>query len=195
MKELVFASRNRHKAEEIAALLPSQYRLLTLDDIGFTGDIEETADTLDGNARIKARYVWEHYGLACFADDTGLEVRALHGEPGVRSARYAGEQRSDDANMRLLLRKLSSLEDRNACFRTCICLVEEGSEWMFEGRVVGLIAHSPIGINGFGYDPIFIPEGHELTFAQMELKQKSSMSHRSRALEKLLNHLNNNKDF
>ncbi len=185
MKKLVFATHNANKAKEIAAILPDDYEVLTLDDIDFLDDIPETADTLQGNALIKARTIFEKTGLNCFADDTGLEVYALGNAPGVHSARYAGEQRSDDENISKLLRELDNKSDRKARFRTVIALLLDGKEFLFEGIVEGEIRREAIGKNGFGYDPIFEPENAGKTFAEMSLDEKNKMSHRARAFKKL----------
>ncbi len=190
MKKLVFATHNANKAKEIAAILPDDYEVLTLDDIDFLDDIPETADTLQGNALIKARTIFEKTGLNCFADDTGLEVYALGNAPGVHSARYAGEQRSDDENISKLLRELDNKSDRKARFRTVIALLLDGKEFLFEGIVEGEIRREAIGKNGFGYDPIFEPENAGKTFAEMSLDEKNKMSHRARAFKKLTEFLN-----
>lgn len=188
MKELVFATNNRHKQEEVQAMLPD-YRILSLSDIGCLEDIPEIADTLQGNALIKARYVKDKYGYDCFADDTGLEVYALDMAPGVYSARYAGEDKSSDANVTKLLSELSGLSDRSARFRTVVALIEGDQETLFEGIVNGLITEARKGSSGFGYDPVFIPEGYNLTFAEMNLTDKNQISHRARAVQLLINHL------
>lgn len=185
MKKLVFATHNANKAKEIAAILPDDYEVLTLDDIDFLDDIPETADTLQGNALIKARTIFEKTGLNCFADDTGLEVYALGNAPGVHSARYAGEQRSDDQNISKLLQELDNKSDRKARFRTVIALLLDGKEFLFEGIVEGEIRREATGNNGFGYDPVFSPENEKKTFAEMTLEKKNKMSHRARAFKKL----------
>jgi XTP/dITP diphosphohydrolase len=186
---LVFATNNRHKLAEVSAILGSAVELVTPAELGITEDIPETADTLEGNALLKARYIFERTGLDCFADDTGLEVTALGGAPGVYSARYAGEAHDFDDNNRLLLKNLADATDRSARFRTVIALiVNEGGtprEHLFEGRVDGRIIDEYRGSGGFGYDPIFIPEGGEATFAEMTAAQKNAISHRARAVEKL----------
>ena len=166
MKKLVFATNNPHKLEEIRAILGSKLEILSLADIGCDADIPETAETLEGNALIKAHYVYDNYKLDCFADDTGLEVDALHGLPGVHTARYAYPDRHDpEANMVKLLEALRENNDRNARFRTVIALIEKGKEHLFEGVVEGVIAREKSGTQGFGYDPVFIPEGNSKTFA------------------------------
>ncbi len=186
MKKLVFATNNAHKLEEIRAILGSKIEILSLADIGCEADIPETADTLEGNALIKARYVYDNYKLDCFADDTGLEVDALNGLPGVHTARYAYPDRHDpEANMVKLLDALRENNDRNARFRTVIALIEKGKEHLFEGVVEGVIARGRSGTEGFGYDPVFIPQGQQKTFAELGEDIKNSMSHRARAAQKL----------
>ena len=184
-KKLVVATNNAHKLEEIAAILGNEKELLSLKDIHCDADIPETADTLEGNARQKAMYIYENYGMDCFADDTGLEVEALNGAPGVYSARYAGDGHDSEANMQKLLHELEDKENRKAQFRTAICLILEGKEYLFEGIVKGEIIKEKRGGAGFGYDPIFVPEGHELTFAELGNDIKNTISHRARAVEKL----------
>ena len=184
-KKLVVATNNAHKLEEIAAILGDEMELLSLKDIHCDADIPETADTLEGNARQKAMYIYENYGMDCFADDTGLEVEALNGAPGVYSARYAGDGHDSEANMQKLLHELEDKENRKAQFRTAICLILEGKEYLFEGIVKGEIIKEKRGGAGFGYDPIFVPEGHELTFAELGNNIKNTISHRARAVEKL----------
>lgn len=184
-KTLVFATQNKNKAHEIQGLLPEGIEVKTLAEIGCTDDIPEEEPTLEGNALQKARYVYEKYGVDCFADDTGLEVEVLNGEPGVYSARYAGPEKDSEANMDLLLEKLSGRENRKAQFRTAIALILDGKEYTFEGKVVGAIANQRSGDEGFGYDPIFVPEGDIRSFAQMPLSEKNKISHRGRAIKKL----------
>lgn len=184
-KKLVVATNNAHKLEEIAAILGDEMELMSLKDIHCDADIPETADTLEGNARQKAMYIYENYGMDCFADDTGLEVEALNGAPGVYSARYAGDGHDSEANMQKLLHELEDKENRKAQFRTAICLILEGKEYLFEGIVKGEIIKEKRGGAGFGYDPIFVPEGHELTFAELGNDIKNTISHRARAVEKL----------
>ena len=184
-KKLVVATNNAHKLEEIAAILGDEMELLSLKDIQCDADIPETADTLEGNARQKAMYIYENFGMDCFADDTGLEVEALNGAPGVYSARYAGDGHDSEANMQKLLHELQGKENRKAQFRTAICLILEGKEYLFEGIVKGEIIEEKRGGAGFGYDPIFVPEGHELTFAELGNDIKNTISHRARAVEKL----------
>jgi len=185
---LCFASNNAHKLEEIQPLLPAHVRLLSLADIGCHVELPETQDTLAGNARQKAQYVWDHFGIACFADDTGLEVSALGGAPGVYSARYAGPQRSAQDNVAKLLAELQTQPDRRARFRTVIALVlGPGEVREFSGEVAGTIAAAPVGQGGFGYDPVFRPdEGDGRTFAEMELSEKNLFSHRARAVAGLV---------
>ena len=184
-KKLVVATNNAHKLEEIAAILGEEMELLSLKDINCHADIPETADTLEGNARQKAMYIYENYGMDCFADDTGLEVDTLNGAPGVFSARYAGDGHDSKANMQKLLKELEGKENRKAQFRTAICLIMEGKEYLFEGIVKGKIIEEKRGGAGFGYDPIFVPEGHEQTFAELGNDIKNTISHRARAVEKL----------
>lgn len=190
MKKLVFATNNPHKLEEIRAILGSKVEILSLADIGCDADIPETAETLEGNALIKAHYVYDNYKLDCFADDTGLEVDALHGLPGVHTARYAYPDRHDpEANMIKLLEALRENNDRNARFRTVIALIEKGKEHLFEGVVEGVIAREKSGTQGFGYDPVFIPEGNSKTFAELGEDIKNTISHRARAVQKLAEYL------
>ncbi|MBQ3121162.1 MAG: non-canonical purine NTP diphosphatase [Bacteroidaceae bacterium] len=188
--KLVFATNNKHKLEEMRAILGGKVELLSLTDIDCHDDIPETADTLEGNALIKARYIYDKYGCSCFADDTGLEVDALGGEPGVYSARYAGENNDSEANMRKLLQNLTGKSERSAQFRTVIALIIEGEEFLFDGIVRGRISEERMGSAGFGYDPIFIPDGYEESFAQMAAEQKNAISHRSRAAAALNEYLN-----
>ena len=190
MKKLVFASNNAHKLSEIRAILGDRIEIISLSDLQCHDEIPETADTLEGNALIKARYVWEHYGLYCFADDTGLEVEALGGAPGVYSARFAGEHASFEDNVSLLLERLSGVAaPRRARFRTVVALIDEYGTHFFEGSVDGEITLERSGDHGFGYDPIFRPEGREETFAQLTEQEKNSMSHRGRAVQKLARYL------
>ena len=187
--KLVFATNNKHKLEEVRAILGNRIEVLSLNDINCHDDIPETADTLEGNALIKARYIYEKFGVDCFADDTGLEVEALGGEPGVYSARYAGEECNPEANMHKLLHNLTGKNNRNAQFRTVIALIIKGEEKLFNGIVKGNISCEKMGNAGFGYDPIFIPEGFSESFAQMSSDMKNSISHRYRATEELSNYL------
>lgn len=190
MKEIVFATNNAHKLQEIRDIVGNKYKILSLRDIDCHEDINETASTLEGNAEIKARYIKEHYGYDCFADDTGLEVEALGGAPGVYSARYAGEEHDSVRNMNLLLQNMKGVENRKARFRTVIALIVGDELTMMDGIVNGAIAETPEGDGGFGYDPVFIPENCNETFASMSSEQKNSMSHRGRATSKLIDYLN-----
>lgn len=185
--KIVFATNNKHKLEEIRQIAGGRIEILSLADIGCNVDIPEDGDTLEANALQKARWIKERYGYDCFADDTGLEVEALDGEPGVMSARYApGEGHDSKANMMLLLRNMEGKENRRARFRTVIALIKDGKESTVEGTVEGTILESPIGNDGFGYDPVFKPEGYESSFAEMSASKKNSISHRGRAMEKLI---------
>ena len=187
--KLVFATNNSHKLEEVRQILGDGFEVLSLNDIGCHEDIPETADTFQGNALQKARYVKEHYGYDCFADDTGLEVKALDGAPGVHSARYAGNHDSE-ANMTKLLQELEKKTDRSAQFRTVVALLLNGQEVLFEGIVKGKIAtERHYGDGGFGYDPLFIPDGYTETFSQMTPENKNQISHRGRAVRKLADYL------
>ena len=188
-KKLVFATNNAHKLEEIAAILGEKIELLSLKDIECTADIPETADTLEGNATQKAEYIYQQYGLDCFADDTGLEVEALDGAPGVFSARYAGEGHNSEDNMQKLLQNLQGVTNRKAQFRTVICLIWDGKKYLFEGICKGEIIEEKRGNAGFGYDPIFVPEGYNQTFAELGNDIKNSISHRAKAVELLCNFL------
>lgn len=192
MKELIFASHNANKVAEIARKLEGEYKLLSLTDIGCHEEIVEDGARLEENARIKARYVFEHYGKDCFADDTGLEVKALDGAPGVHTARYAGEEKDNGKNMAKLLSELEGEKERSAQFRTVICAIVDGEEYLFEGVAKGSIGTVLSGDKGFGYDPIFYPEGYEITFAEMDMETKNSMSHRGKAVEKLIHFLKTN---
>lgn len=189
MQEIVFATNNQHKLLELRRIVGERYNILSLADINCHEDIPETADTLTGNALQKARYIKEHYGYDCFADDTGLMVDALDGAPGVYSARYAGPGHDSVANMRLLLENMDGKENRSARFVTVIALILNGEERTFEGCVEGEILTAPEGDGGFGYDPIFRPAGQPLSFALMSADAKNAISHRGRATAKLLNYL------
>lgn len=189
MNKLVFATNNKHKLEELRAIVGDKYEILGLRDIGCNVDIPETATTLEGNALIKAQFVKEHYGYDCFADDTGLEVEALDGAPGVYSARYAGPECDSAKNMALLLQNMADKDNRKARFRTVIALVKGEDTMLFEGIVEGAILREGAGVNGFGYDPIFEPEACGLSFAQMDSTSKNAISHRGRATQKLINYL------
>ncbi|MDR0815059.1 MAG: RdgB/HAM1 family non-canonical purine NTP pyrophosphatase [Bacteroidales bacterium] len=188
-QSLIFATANPHKLTEVQAMLPAHIRLLSLADVDFVGDIPETEPTLEGNALQKARYIFERFGKPCFSDDTGLETEALNGAPGVYSARYAGATGSQaekaQANMSKLLAELSGASNRKARFRTVIAYIDaSGTEHLFEGVVNGAISEKPCGTTGFGYDPVFIPDGYHLSFAQMPLDEKNRISHRARAFGK-----------
>ena len=187
--KLIFATNNAHKLAEVQAVLGDGYELVTPRQMGITEEIPETASTLEGNARQKARYLYERTGLDCFADDTGLEVDALDGAPGVHSARYATDGHDFAANNRLLLKNLEGKENRRARFRTVISLIEGGEEHLFEGIVEGRIIDHEAGSEGFGYDPLFVPEGFDRTFAEMSAEQKNGISHRGRAVRKLVDYL------
>lgn len=185
IKELVFATNNKHKTEEVGKLLLNEYKVLNLSDIGCTVDIPETGDTFEENAFLKSSYVVENYQLDCFADDSGLEIEALNNEPGIYSARYSG-QKDDQVNLKLVLQKMEGLSNRKARFKTVISLIQEKKNYFFEGVINGYIRENPIGDQGFGYDPIFVPEGYEQSFAQMSMEQKNQISHRAIAMRKLI---------
>jgi len=187
--KLIFATNNRHKADELKHALPPHFSVMTLADAGIDIDIPEPHDTLQANAAEKARTIYELTGTNCFSEDTGLEVAALNNEPGVHSARYAGPGRSSDANMQLLLERLEG-KDRQARFRTVICLIVNGEEHFFEGICTGRIAAEPEGGSGFGYDPVFIPDGAEHSFATMTTEEKNRFSHRRKAADMLVTFLN-----
>lgn len=184
--KLVFASNNSNKAKEIQAQLPENIHLLSLEEIGCKEDIAETASTIEGNALLKARYVKQKYGYDCFADDTGLEVEALDGAPGVYSARYAGPQKNAEANMQKLLHELNEKSNRKAQFKTVIALCLGDEEFLFEGICKGEITTKKHGTDGFGYDPVFQPEGYKQTFAQMPMQLKNTIGHRGKAIQKLI---------
>jgi XTP/dITP diphosphohydrolase len=186
---IVFATHNTNKVREIKQLFPSYVNIKTLTDIGITEEIPETEETVEGNALLKARFVYERTGSNCFADDTGLEVDSLNGAPGVYSARYAGENKTAADNIAKLLSELKNKNNRSASFKTVIAAILDKKEYLFEGIVNGQIAATPIGQSGFGYDPIFIPEGYDITFAQMTLEQKNALSHRSIAVKKFIEFL------
>lgn len=187
-RQLVFATNNQHKTAEVRTLLSGMYEVLNLKDIGCTVDIPETADSFIGNAELKSSYVAENFHLDCFADDSGLEVEALNNEPGIYSARYAGEH-DDAANLQLVLQKMEGVENRNAQFRTVVSLVQGDKKFIFEGIVKGILRTAPTGKSGFGYDPIFQPEGYQQTFAEMTMEQKNQISHRAIAMRKLISFL------
>lgn len=187
--KLVFASNNNNKIKEIQALVPATIEIVSLQEIGCPEDIPETADTIEGNAILKANYITSRYGFDCFADDTGLEVEALHGEPGVYSARYAGPQRDANDNMDKLLSELEGQSNRSAQFKTVITLNFEGKQHLFTGIIKGNISPGKKGTNGFGYDPVFIPDGYQKTFAEMAMGEKSRISHRGLAVQQLVDFL------
>lgn len=190
MKEIVFASNNKNKLEEIQSMLSGKFRIISLKDINCNEELPETSDSIEGNALQKARYVFENYGIDCFADDTGLEVASLGGRPGVYSARYAGPDCSAEENMDKLLYEMSGIKNRNARFKTVIALILNGEEKLFEGIVDGEITLSKSGKKGFGYDPIFIPEGSVNTFAEMKPEDKNLISHRGRAIKQFMKYIN-----
>lgn len=187
--KIVFASNNKNKVFEIQRQVPSFIEIVTLEEIGCTEDIAETGTTLEENAVLKANYVTQHYGLPCFADDTGLEIAALNGEPGVYSARYAGEEKDADRNMDLVLSRMDGVSDREAQFKTVIALNMNGEQYLFTGTVAGVITTEKKGTLGFGYDPVFRPENQDKTFAEMEVEEKNRMSHRGRAVAGLIDFL------
>jgi len=189
MKKLVFATNNKHKLDEVRAILEPEFSIVSLAELNCTEDIPETADTLDGNALIKAQYIHDKFGLDCFADDTGLEVDALNGEPGVYSARYAGEDHNAQNNMCKVLAMLGENKNRSAKFRTVIALIQGGQTTYFEGRINGNITVQPRGASGFGYDPIFVPENYVSTFAQLSAEEKNQISHRALSVKKLVDYL------
>lgn len=185
MTKILFASNSEHKLSEVRSILGPDFRILSLAEVGLYEDIPETQDTIEGNAEQKARYVFERQRMPCLADDSGLEVNALDGEPGVRSARYAGEHGNSLENMRLLLKKLEGEDDRTARFKCVLAYIDEGGQlYRFEGIVKGTILTEQRGQGGFGYDPLFVPEGHQRTFAEMTDEEKNTMSHRTHALRK-----------
>jgi XTP/dITP diphosphohydrolase len=188
-KKLVFATHNRHKLSELQMLLPESIQLVSLDDIGCVSDIPETSDTLEGNAEQKARYVSNTFQVPCFADDTGLLIDALGGEPGVRSARYAGEGKNAEDNMSLVLQRMEGKTNRSARFITSICFMDGADKYFFEGRVEGEILVEKSGNQGFGYDPIFRPNGFVKSFAEMSMEEKNNISHRARAVAELVRFL------
>ncbi|MFV8838704.1 non-canonical purine NTP diphosphatase [Salinimicrobium soli] len=193
--KLVFATNNENKIKEIAAMMPAHIELLSLKDIGCEEDIPETSETIEGNALQKSSYVKEKYGYDCFADDTGLEVTALDGAPGVYSARYAGDEKDNQANMAKLLQELQGKTDRSARFKTVIALELEGRQYTFTGICDGKIIFEQRGEKGFGYDPVFQPEGYSKTFAELDLQEKSEISHRGRATRKLIDFLSQNNNI
>lgn len=191
MRRIVFATNNEHKLRELRQILNGEFELLSLREIGCEDEIPETGNTLEVNASQKSRYIWEKYGIDCFADDTGLEIYSLNNEPGVFSARYAGESRSSEANMQKVLEKLKDSDDRTARFRCVFSLIMDGKEIQFEGIVEGEILLSKEGQGGFGYDPIFRPLEYDQSFASLSPEEKNSISHRGRAVQKLVEYLKN----
>jgi XTP/dITP diphosphohydrolase len=189
MQQLVFATNNQHKLEEVSAKIKDKFKLLSLADIGCTDDIEETGTTFRENASIKSHYIYKKYNLNCFGDDSGLEIDALNGEPGVYSARYAGEHGNRDANISKVLHNLAGETNRKARFRTVISLIWNGKEYFFDGTVEGSIRTSPSGDDPFGYNPIFEPEGYNVTFAEISLEEKNRISHRAKAMDQLITFL------
>lgn len=187
--KICFATNNLKKLEEIRSLLGPGWQVLSLEEIGCREELPETGNTLAANSAQKARWVWDHYAIDCFADDTGLEVDALGGEPGVYSARYAGPQRSNQDNMQLLLQKLQGENNRRARFKTVLTFISAEEQQQFEGEVQGTILQAPRGDQGFGYDPLFMPEGHKRSFAEMSMEEKNALSHRARAMHKLVDFL------
>jgi len=186
---LIFATNNAHKLKEVKHLLSENFRILSLNDIGFSGEIPETMPTIEGNAMQKARYIYDRFHVDCFADDTGLEVDALNGQPGVYSARYAGDGHDFNENIEKLIMELDGKLNRKACFRTVIALIYKSGQYFFEGKVCGEITFTRKGNNGFGYDPVFRPDGYNITFAEMGLALKNKISHRAIAGQKLADFL------
>ena len=189
--KLAFASNNKNKIKEIQLLLPDYFEIVSLEDLGCTEDIPETANTIEGNAILKANYVSQKYNIPCFADDSGLEVEVLDGAPGVYSARYASEPKNNSNNIDKLLLNLENQPNRKANFKTVICLNINNEQQLFEGKIFGTITNERVGDNGFGYDPIFIPDGYTKTFAEMTTEEKSKISHRGIAVHKLIHFLAN----
>ena len=188
--ELIFATHNKNKVIEVKSLINQNINLLNLSDINFTDEINETASTLEGNAILKAQTIFNKTKFNCFADDSGLLVDALNGEPGVYSARYAGEQKNDEDNIVKILKNLHGIENRNAQFKTVLALIINVNEYLFEGIMHGTITHEKMGAHGFGYDPIFMPHGYSKTFAELTLEEKSKISHRALALNKMIKFIN-----
>ena len=186
MSTLVFATHNAHKLEEVKRLIPDTINLLSLTDVNFNEEIEETETTIEGNALLKARTIYSKTNINCFSDDSGLLIDALNGAPGVYSARYAGEPKNDEANLQKVLHQLSEIENRKAHFKTVIALIINGQEYLFEGIINGMIINEKKGTNGFGYDPIFVPDGYSKTFAELSSQEKSSISHRAIAVQKMM---------
>jgi XTP/dITP diphosphohydrolase len=188
-RKLIFATNNKHKLREVVEIIGDNIKVISLKEAGCEAEIPETQETIEGNARQKAQFIYELTQQDCFADDTGLEIEALDGRPGVYSARYAGEGCSFEDNVVKVLEELAGYENRNACFRCVICLIIGGEEFLFEGRVDGVITKESSGIDGFGYDPVFVPSGHTQTFAEMPPYLKNGLSHRGRAVSKMLRYL------
>lgn len=191
MREIIFATNNPHKLEEIRQITESRLLIHSLKELGFNEDIPETEDSIEGNAMLKAKTIFKRFGLPCFADDTGLEVNALHGAPGVYSARYAGENASYADNVNKLLMALENHSDRSARFKTVIAYIDKDSQMLFEGVINGKILYEAVGQNGFGYDPVFVPNGYQLSFAEMDAAIKNTLSHRAIASRKLADWLLN----
>jgi XTP/dITP diphosphohydrolase len=189
MKDIIFVTNNPHKLNEIRAIVGDHFRILSLADIGCNDEIIEDADTIEGNASLKSWYIWKKYGMDCFADDTGLEIDALDGKPGVKSARYAGEECIAENNIRKVLQEMTGIANRNARFKTVISLIKSGREMQFEGTVEGVILQEKRGKDGFGYDPVFLPDGYNQSFAEMLSEEKNKISHRGRATQKLIDYL------
>jgi len=185
MQKICLATNNNHKLKEFMEIIGESMKVLSLFDIGHDGEIPEDQPTIEGNSLQKAQFIWDKYKVNCLADDTGLLVDSLDGEPGVFSARYAGEQKNSDDNIRLLIKKLEGKSSRNAHFKTVLTYISKGQIFQFEGKVFGTILHEKRGVDGFGYDPVFLPHGKSLTFAEMSSDEKNAMSHRGRALKKL----------
>jgi XTP/dITP diphosphohydrolase len=189
MEDLLFATNNKHKLGEVRDIAGNAFRIISLEDAGFSGDVPETQETIEGNARQKARYIYEKTGKDCFADDTGLEIDCLDGRPGVYSARYAGSGCNFEDNIRKVLEEMMDAADRSARFRCVVCLILDGEDHIFEGRIEGTILENKRGEAGFGYDPLFVPDGHHKTFAEMPPYLKNGISHRGRAISKMLRFL------
>lgn len=194
MTSFIFATNNKHKIEEVSHILHDRYHIVSLKEIGFTDDIPETAPTIEGNASLKAWHIYKLYKQDCFADDTGLEVEALNGEPGVYSARYAGETHDFSRNVDKLLVNLDGITNRKARFRTVVSLIMNGKELQFEGIINGSIISERKGVNGFGYDPVFVPDGYDITMAEMPPDLKNKISHRALAMQKMADYLEQLKD-
>ena len=188
--DLVFATNNKNKLKEIKHIIIDKINILSINDLNHSDDLEETGLTLKDNASQKARFIYKKFNKNCFADDSGLEILSLNNEPGVFSSRYAGSNCSADDNMNKVLKKLENIKNRNAIFKTVICLILDGKEYFFEGSIEGIITNEKIGYNGFGYDPIFRPNNFNLTFAQMSVKEKSKISHRAIAVSKFVKFIN-----